>query len=219
MVLNARMAQRYRSLLQVNKVALSGATPQCVFQGMCEVLKRLVPYERASLSLYDPDHDGLKIVDMYGPHENSIYHIGHLFSRDKSQTGWVFEHGKTMVRGNLAKELKFAADKSTMEEGYFGLCSVPLVVRGNSIGVVSVIAAQKNRLSTKHADVVEEMSNQITLAICSMIPRCSTHAKTKLVCPRCIGAAGGKTTVSKHREALSDWGKRGGRGRRNLDFC
>lgn len=28
------------------------------------------------------------------------------------------------------------------------------------------------------------------------------------LCPRCIGAAGGKTTVTKHRDALSMWGKK-----------
>jgi formate hydrogenlyase transcriptional activator len=212
------MAQRYKSLLQVNEVALNNSTTEGVFQGMCEVLKNMVPYERAGLSLYDPDHDSLKLVGIYGPHENSIFRVGHLLSRKTTQTGWVFEHKTRMFRRDLAKDFRFPADQDIVDEGYHSLCSVPLIVQGNSIGVVTVLAARKNQLSVNHAEVVEQMSNQITLAISSAMPRCPTHANTKLICPRCIGAAGGKTTVSKHRENLSNWGKKGGRGRKNLDF-
>jgi formate hydrogenlyase transcriptional activator len=209
---------RYRSLLQVNRVALSEPTTESVFQGLCVTLKTMVPYDRAGLSLYDPDHDGLKIACIDGPHENSIFRVGHLLNRKTTQTGWVFEHQTPMLRRDLTKELRFPADKDVIDEGYRSLCSVPLVVQGNSIGVVSVLTARKNQLLRNHADVVEEMSNQIALAISSILRKCPTHLNTKLFCPRCIGAAGGKTTVSKHREDLSNWGRKGGRGRRNLNF-
>jgi hypothetical protein len=89
-----------------------------------------------------------------------------------------------------------------------------LIVRGNSIGVMTVVGAHQNQFSTKHAELLQQMSNPLALAITSMIPRCAVHANTKVVCPRCIGAAGGKATVSKHHADLSEWGKKGGRGRR-----
>jgi formate hydrogenlyase transcriptional activator len=212
-----RIAERYRSLLEVNRIARSNLTTQGVFQAMCAVLRKLVPYDRAGLSLYDPDHDGLKLVGIYGPHEGSVYRLGHLFTRKGSQTGWVFEHQKAMVRRDVEKEFRFPADKDMVDEGYHSLCSVPLIVRGNSIGVVSIVA-RKNQLLPDHAEVVEEMSNQIALTISCITLTCLIHTNTRLVCPRCIGAAGGKTTVSKHREALSNWGKKGGRGRKNLDL-
>lgn len=213
-----RLSHLYQRLLQVNQVALTKCTTEGVFHGMCRALKAVVPYERAGLSLYDPDHDGLKIVGIYGPHEGSIFRVGHLLNRRTTQTGWVFEHKTRLFRRDLGKELRFPADQNIVNEGYHSLCSVPLIVHGNSIGVVTVLAPRRNQLSVDHAEVVEGMSNQIALAISAMIPRCPTHRSTKLVCPRCIGAAGGKATVSKYREDLSSWGKRGGRGRKSLDF-
>jgi formate hydrogenlyase transcriptional activator len=189
-----------------------------VFQGMCVILKRMVPCDRAALSVYDPDQDGLKIVDVYGPRSSSIFYVGQLLSRKTSQSGWAFEHQKTIVRGDLAKEFRFSTDKAAVDEGYLSACSVPLIVRGNSIGAVTIAAGRKNRLSINHAAIVEEVSKQIALAIsCSML-RCPIHTQTKLVCPRCIGASGGKTTASKHREDLSIWGRKGGRGRRNVNL-
>jgi formate hydrogenlyase transcriptional activator len=214
MRLPTSLAQLYASLTKVNEVALTTSTTEGVFHGMCVVLKDIVPYDRAGLSLYDPDGDGLRIVGIYGPHDNSLFRVGHLLSRKTSQTGWVFEHKTTLFRSDLEKEFRFPGDKKIVEEGYRSICSVPLVVRGSSIGVVSVIASRKNQLSATHAAVVEQMSKQIALAISSIVPRCPGHTNTKLVCPRCIGAAGGKTTVSKHREDLSNWGKKGGRGRK-----
>jgi transcriptional regulator with GAF, ATPase, and Fis domain len=209
-----RVAHLYKQLLQVNRVALTKCTTEGVFYGMCRILKRVVPYERAGLSLYDPDHDGLKIVAIYGPHEGSIFRVGHLLNRRTTQTGWVFEHKTRLFRRDLGKELRFPADQNIMDEGYHCLCSVPLIVHGNSIAVFTVLAPRRNQLSLDHADIVEEMSNQIALAISAMIPRCPAHKYTKLVCPRCIGAAGGKATVSRYRQALSSWGKRGGQGAR-----
>lgn len=218
MRLQRGIAHRYRSLLKVSEVALTTSTPVGLFQGLCAVLKDIVPYDRAGLSLYDPDQDGLKIVGIHGPHDNSIFTVGHVLNRKNSQTGWVFDHKTMLFRRDLERELRFLSDKRIVDEGYRSICSVPLVVRGNSIGVLSIIASRRNQLTANHAEVVEQVSKQIALAISSILPRCASHANTKLVCPRCIGAAGGKTTASKHRDDLSNWGKKGGRGRKSVYF-
>jgi formate hydrogenlyase transcriptional activator len=212
------IAHRYWSLLKANEVALTTATTEEIFQRMCIALKDIVPYDRAGLSLYEPDQDGLRIVGIHGPHVNSLFRVGHVLSRQTSQTGWVFEHKTTLFRSDLEKQSRFPGDKKVVDEGYRSICSVPLVVRGNSIGVVSVLGARKNQLSEDHAEIVEEMSKPIALAISSLMLRCPKHANTRVLCPRCIGAAGGKTTVLKHRDDLASWGRKGGRGRRNLDF-
>jgi hypothetical protein len=43
--------------------------------------------------------------------------------------------------------------------------------------------------------------------------RCSKHPETRMICPRCIAARGGKATTRKHKAKLSKWGKSGGRPR------
>ena len=177
-----------RPLLRVNKVALAKSTTEELFGSMCTALKRLLPYDRAGLSLYDPDHDSLMIAALHGPHEGSVFRVGHHLERKSSQTGWVFEHQTRIIRRDLTKEIRFPADKLTIDEGYRSLCSVPLIVWGRSIGVVTIISARKNEFSTGHANVVQEIANQVALAVNSVTPRCPSHRNTKLVCPRCIGA-------------------------------
>jgi transcriptional regulator with GAF, ATPase, and Fis domain len=215
---NVEITRRYESILQVNEVALTRRTAPAIFHGMCAVLKSLVPCDRALLSLYDSACDDLQIVDAYGPRTNSFFHIGQRLSRNETQTGWAFEHKATMFRGDLVKERKFSLDEEAVEEGYVSVCTVPLLVWGRSIGVVTVASARKNQLSISHAEIVEEMSKQIALAINSTSIECPAHTDTRLVCPRCIGATGGQATVSKHRQKLSDWGKKGGRGHKKANL-
>jgi formate hydrogenlyase transcriptional activator len=218
MTLGTNIADRYRTLLQVNEVALTKSTAEELFVGMCDALGKLLPFDRAGLSLYDPERDSLKIMALYGPHETSLFRPGRLLGRKTSQTGWVFDHKEYVIRHDLPNEVRFPADKLTIDEGYRSLCSVPLIIWGNSIGVVTILSERKNQFSIEHARVVQESSNQIVLGVNSITPRCVRHTNTKLICPRCIGAAGGKTTVSKHRKDLSAWGKKGGRGHRKPDF-
>jgi len=59
-------AQRYRTLLEVNRAAITQPAPENVFHGMCEAVKRVMPYDRAGLSLYQPEEDALKIVASEG---------------------------------------------------------------------------------------------------------------------------------------------------------
>ena len=209
-----QITRRYKAILKVNEVARERRTTVAIFRGMCTVLSSMVPCDLALLSLYNPDSDDLQIVNVYGPRTDRLFQVGQHLSRDSTQTGWAFEHKSTMFRRDLLKESKFSLDKAAMSEGYVSVCAVPLLVWGDSIGVVTVAAARKNRLSAGHTEIVEEMSNQIALAINSGMLRCSEHANAKLVCPKCLGAAGGKATVFKHRESLSNWGKKGGRGRK-----
>lgn len=204
----------YESFLQVNQVALTVPAHETVFRGMCEALKNVMPYERAGLALYDPDREDLKIIDLYGPFENSIFRVGQLLSRDGTQSAWAFENKTPLFRSDLQKQCRFPADRDILQEGYRSLCSVPLLVGESSIGVVTVAATRRNQLSMHHARMLQEMSNQIALAIHCKSLTCPSHTQTKLVCPRCIGAAGGQATVTKHREHLSTWGKQGGRGRK-----
>lgn len=212
------LSDRYGLLLKINDIAVTAPTPAKVFHEVCTVLNEVVPYDRAGLSLYDPNHDSLRIAEIFGPHENSIFAVGQQLSRTNSQTGWVFENKATLFRRDLEKDSRFPGDKKVIEEGYRSICSVPLVIRGNCVGVISVLGSHKNQLSHDHAGILEESSKPIALAIGSLMLTCPTHPGTSLICPRCIGASGGKATVKKHREHLSNWGKKGGRGRKNVDF-
>ena len=209
-----KLSRRYNAILHVNRIALTEGTPDAVFQGMCRVLRSLMAYDRAGLTFYDPDRDRLRIAALYGSYENSVFRVGDFLDLKTTQSGWTFRKQSRTIRRDLPGDLRFGSERNTAEEGFRSLCSVPLVLHGSSVGVVTIVGRRKNQFFDRHADLVQDISNQVTLAMCLAWQRCPIHVTTRLLCPRCIGAADGKTTTLKYREDLSKWGKQGGRGRR-----
>ena len=54
------LAARYRTLLEVNKAAITQPTPDKVFESMCAALRQFILFDRAGLTLYEPEQDALK---------------------------------------------------------------------------------------------------------------------------------------------------------------
>ena len=202
-----------RAVIAVNRVAILENAPEKVFYKMCEALKRVMRYDRAGLTVYDPKHDTLKIAALYGSYENSFFRVGDFLGRGNSQNGWTFEHQSGTLRRDLAKEHQFGLEKYTVEEGFRSLCSVPLVVHGKSVGVVTILSRQRNQYSDRHGQSLQDVANQIAFPVAMLSPHCLRHPQSKLMCPSCVGSGGGRTTTAKYKEQLSVWGQKGGRGK------
>jgi len=214
MTVRLRTAERYATILEVNRAAMTQPGVSEMFRGMCTAVKKVIPYDRAGLSLYAPEKGALEIAARDGHFLDSFFNIGVMLECKGSHHGWVFEHQKPIVRRNLERELEFQVEQRNLVEGIRSYCAVPLIVRGESIGVIIILSSQKNRYSEWHAEFLQEVSDQVVLAIKSLIPFCPKHLRTKLICPRCIASGGGQTTAARYKEQLSDWGKQGGRGRK-----
>jgi hypothetical protein len=166
------------------------------------------------LSLFAPQNGALTLAaaDACGP--DSFYRVGLMLDCEESHHGWVFEHQQPIVRRDLQREVKFQVEQHNVREGIRSYCAVPLIVREESIGVIIILSSQKNQYSDGHAEFLQQVSNQVVLAITSLMPFCPEHSHTRLICPRCIASGGGQTTVVRYKAQLSDWGKQGGRGRK-----
>ena len=214
MLLRLRAAQRYATILEVNRAAITESGVDEILRGTYTALKKVIPCDRMALSVYAPEHAALVLAAAAGQGAHSFYHVGLILDYTESHHGWVFQHQKPIVRRDLQRELQFPIEQHNLEEEMRSYCAVPLILRGNSVGVMIVLSSEKNLYSDQHAEFLREVSNQLVLAINSFAPTCPKHAGTKLNCPRCIASRGGQMTAGKHKMQLSEWGKRGGRGRK-----
>jgi len=209
-----RIDERYDTLLEVNRVAITQDAPESIFQGMCTALKKVFPYDRAGLMLYQPEEDALKIVALHGTVPGSFFRIGTLLKTKESPHGLAFMNQRIVLRGNIETERQFAVEEFTLSEGLRSYCAVPLVARGTSVGVVTVLSFRKDQFCESQAKFLREACDQIVLAVKTFLPYCDKHLRSRMVCPKCIASAGGRITTEKYREQLSAWGKQGGRGKK-----
>lgn len=209
-----RTADRYATLLEVNRAAVHECGVNEIFGGMCSAVRKVIPYDRVGLSLYAPETRALKLAATQGCGPESFYRIGLTLDCAETHHGWVFQHRKPLLRRDLNREVQFKVEEYNVQEGIRSYCAVPLVVRGESLGVMIVLSSRANQYSEGHAEFLQEISNQLVLALKSLMPSCPKHLHSKLLCPRCIASGGGKKTASIHGSQLSEWGKQGGRGRK-----
>jgi formate hydrogenlyase transcriptional activator len=209
-----RTKVRYETLLNVNRAAITYSCPDSVFAGMCSSLSKVLQYDRAGLMMYEPEEDALKVVGLSGSLPGSFFRLGAKINRERTPHGFALEHQKAVIRKNIEKEAQFAIEQLSISEGLHSYCAVPLIVRGSSVGVVTVLSYEEKQYSEPHARFLQEVSNQIVLAVLSFTQACENHPRSKLICPRCIGSTGGQRTTLKYKEQLSNWGRKGGRGRK-----
>jgi signal transduction protein with GAF and PtsI domain len=105
---------------------------------------------------------------------------------------------------DLQRELEFDIEQIHVEEGIRSYCAVPLILRDESVGVITVLSSHKNAYSGEHAEFLQEVSNQFVLVVRLLMPACTKHSSTKLICPRCIASGGGHATAAKYSAKLSE---------------
>lgn len=214
MMTQFRTTARYSTILEINRAAITQPNLGEIFRATCGAVKNVIPYDRMALSLYAPEHRALRLAAADGQKADSFYQVGLVKDSKASHHGWVFQNQKPLVRCDLQREVEFRLEEHNVEEGIRSYCTVPLIARGESVGVFIVLSSKRNNFSGAHTDFLREVSDQLTLAVKSLMPACPKHFGTKLVCPRCIASGGGLATAAKHKAQLSDWGRQGGRRRK-----
>ncbi len=162
--------QRKCSLLEVNNAIINNLTQEALFASAYEAIRRVVSFDRAAFLLHQPEAKTLKLLSMDSDTEESeFFRLGKEYDlQETSVSAWVLDLQQAVVRGDLEKEQQSAGDQRLVAEGIQSYCVVPLVAMGNSIGTFTVWSETKNRYSEADAELLQEVANQVALAIANM---------------------------------------------------
>ncbi len=161
-------AEHYRTLLEINNAIITNLTQESLLRAICEALQHVLPVYRAGLTLYDPETDSLRIHALSTQWSTDYFQVGVAMSRNESHSGWVFDHQKPLVRGDLEKEMQYPIERRLFEEGIQSYCVVPLMLAGKCIGTLNVGSDTKGRYSDADAEFLHEVANQVALAVGNM---------------------------------------------------
>lgn len=161
--------QRKHSLLEINNAIINNLTQEALFASAYEAIRRVVPFDRAAFLLYQPQTKTLKLVSMDSGTESEFFRLGKDYDLQETRiSAWVLDRQEAVVRGDLEKEQQSAGDQRLITEGIQSYCVLPLVAMGESIGTFTVWSETKNRYSEADAELLQEVANQVALAIANM---------------------------------------------------
>jgi formate hydrogenlyase transcriptional activator len=160
--------QRKRTLLEINNAIVTNLTKDTLHHAICEALRRVLPVDRASLSLYQPDRDTLRIIALERDWGLDFFGIGTELSRKDSHHGWVFDHQRPLLRRDLEAEWQYPLEQRLLSTGLRSFCIAPLILEGKSIGALGIGSDKPNQYSEADAEFLCEVAGQVALAAANM---------------------------------------------------
>lgn len=164
----ARTAEHLQTLLEINNAIITNLSQEALLRSIAESLRRVVPFDRAALTIYQPGSDVFRFVAIEGGAVSSYFQPGLEISPRENSVGWVFHHQRLILRQDLKKENQYANEERLAAEGMRSHCVVPLIVRGKSIGTLNVAHSVPGRYSEENAEFLQEVANQVALAVENM---------------------------------------------------
>src|ERR1700691_5196264 len=160
--------QRNRSLLQINNAIITNLTQQALLHSISETLSTVISFDRCAITLYQPERGTFRFLALEGDLLSDYFRAALEHSPNETCVGWVFDHQRPLVRRDLEKEAQYANERRLIKEGIQSMCAFPLVFQGKCIGTLSLVSREKDRYSDEDAVFLQEVANQIVLAIQNM---------------------------------------------------
>jgi formate hydrogenlyase transcriptional activator len=160
--------EQNRSLLQINNAIITNLDQQALLHSISEALHRVTSFDRCAITLYEPERDTFRFLAVEGELFSDYFQPGVEVSRNETCLGWVFDHQQPFLRRDLQIERQYANERRLAEEGIRSLCAFPLALRGKCIGTLSLVSREKGQYSDEDAIFLQDVANQITLAILNM---------------------------------------------------
>jgi formate hydrogenlyase transcriptional activator len=165
--LNTRLgaaAARDRSLLEINNAIVANLTRDALFHAMVVALRRVVSFDRTAIFLHDPAHDLLRIIWVESALPSPTFQVGRETALAQTPVGTVFRAQRPLVRTDLENDREYPTEEQALADGVRSMVIVPLVVRGQSIGALTVASATPQHYSAADATFLQEVANQVALA-------------------------------------------------------
>jgi len=163
-----RSEEKNRSLLQINNAIVTNLTQEALLHSISETLHRVISFDRCAITVYQPERDTFRFLAVEGDLHSDYFRAGLEDSRSETCVSWVFDHQQPLLRRDLQKERKYANEHRLATEGIQSMCALPLACQGKCIGTLSLVSLEKAKYSDEDAGFLQEVANQIALAIQNM---------------------------------------------------
>ncbi|MBV9624362.1 MAG: sigma 54-interacting transcriptional regulator [Acidobacteria bacterium] len=163
----SRTAEQTRTLLEINNAIVTKLTQDELLHAICEATKRAVPFDEVGLILHETESDILRVVAIECTIPSEYFKVGYALDRD-GPAGWAFDQRHLFLRKDLEHDAQTATERRVLGEGIRSICALPLIVHERCLGVLSVCSVTRNQYSEENAAFLQEVANQVAIAVSNM---------------------------------------------------
>ncbi|MHB8645691.1 MAG: PAS domain-containing sensor histidine kinase [Thermomicrobiales bacterium] len=157
-----RRADDVESLIEIGQAVSSSLNLTTVLDRVLSSLRAMVSYDRASISVLEPDMEHLLVITDTAEVGNQR---GQQIPLEGSLRGYVFLSGQPLYIGDVTTEGLPLPPRLAMSEYPANIVLAPLVVTGQPIGVLSILANTAGALTPEDARRIERIAAQVAIAV------------------------------------------------------
>lgn len=162
----ARERDRLRLLLEVNNAVVSTLDLRDLFATIATSLHRVMPYEIASLYLYDPDSKAFRRHALDSPSGKGLLKEGLVGPIDSTPAGPAFRTGKpALFNEDDLKRLQSEVGRLLLAEGIKSGCCVPLLSHNRVLGTLNLGGFQEGVFTQDEVDLLSQVASQVAIAV------------------------------------------------------
>jgi formate hydrogenlyase transcriptional activator len=155
----------YRALLEVTNVLNSQRDTDSLWRAIAEQINQVVPWERASITLYRPDTDSFRFYAVETSLPARVLQRDAVIPRAGSAVGWVYENRRSHVRPDLRRERIFIEDDFYLKERLGRMINLPLLAGERCLGTLNIGSVQSGEPDPDDMEFLHQVATQIAYAI------------------------------------------------------
>ena len=150
------------ALFEIGKLVGSDLDPGILLSRIAELICQLIDAKACSVMLLDADRKRLLAKAAYGLRTERMHSLS--FRVGEGVAGWVVERGEPALIDDVLTDARFVALPANQTPISSMLC-VPLLARGERVGVVTATADRPGAFNANHLELVRFIAMTIALDI------------------------------------------------------
>jgi formate hydrogenlyase transcriptional activator len=159
----ARERDRLQALLEVNNAIVSQLNLRELFQAISSSLRRLLACDYASLALYEPEGNRMRVQALDFPGGKGLIQEEMTAPLDQSPAGAAFTTRRPVVLARA--EIERLPLPMLADEGLRSLVCLPLVTRSGALGTLNLARRDESAFTQEDVDFLVRAAAQIAIAV------------------------------------------------------
>ncbi len=162
----ARERDRLHLLLEVNNALVSTLDLRQLLAAISACLRRVMNHHYASLALYEPDAQRLRLQALDFPQGKGLLQEEMVIPLDGTPSGEVIATRKPLIiTGGNVSLYEASVSRLFIAEGLRSGCVVPLITANRILGTLSLASLRAGAFTQEDVDLLMRVANQVAIAI------------------------------------------------------
>lgn len=162
-------ASRYRLLLEINNAIVKHTDRKTLFQALATEIRKIVPYDRISINIYDPHTKSLSYFSIAeGVSAQGLEDENRPLAKGAIAQE-VIRSRRPLIIPDLNQRSYWASVRSLLQAGLTASMAFPLITRGRVLGTIHLSFIEKPADFAELGGFLAELADVVAVAVENML--------------------------------------------------